>query len=956
MDEPTSPQKPTDAADRLFSDDIRRREAKRRREGPVWSVLSFLLHGLLFLAIVFCTPVRQLVFPDREKNPARRNPAEELAADRIEEIGGKLERARGNEMRHDLDALQAALHNMDLLKEELQRDYDAFAEKSADEVRDTIAKAIDEAERNASRAEAAQRDILGSADRIEKNEAANIRQEAVASEIGQMAEAIKWKQSRTVNEAQANAQNALDRAATSAEFAGFRQTAEAAGTLRDEQIETARRQSSAQDEIERNASRVAEAGRWQKQTDESRAEIEKATRDKADAEREREENKRGLETAQREREEKQSQYNAESERNRSENAKAQQADREEQNARNRASRERDQERNERNKAQNAQSQADRNPDRAEALRREAAEATARADAHKAEAEKADRTVAEQHAEAASHREQAAHAKKAADDALRERNEADRRERDARNRVYRSQDAALAAERRMKSAQDKITELEPRIAELERLAKDLGHKDQSAPLREAATAQTDVRTRIATLREALAKDTPAPEKLVREDRRENELATRETGTLSLLDSYELAKELERAVTESYKDLKATRTAIERRMGFDAAQSLTDVAMAIRPDLSGYRDILEANPRNKEELDRQKEAQAELVREADNILDTVFSMLTEAQSIVLPEETGSAWLQSYGTRIRWMDKSVFGARDADGALEERLAQMQSDAEFAVSIGEAAAEDAGEKAKDLSGLMASDEGDGPDGQGQSQDGHGDKGPASGPRGLGRKTALNGPGGDPGAAIGPSGLRRPGADGNQPPSLAGTQPGLLPGNVVRTMGEDGEDGIAGNWMYVNDWYIIGPFPNPNRSNLRRKFPPESVVDLDASYIGKDGQNIRWTFRQAASSVSNPGNRALVVPAREEYSIWYAYSEVFVDREADLWVAIGSDDRSDVWLNKMPIWGSSNELKAWNIAEGYRKVHFRAGRNTLLLRLENGHGPCGFSVCIGTGPDVGSL
>jgi BMFP domain-containing protein YqiC len=146
--------------------------------------------------------------------------------------------------------------------------------------------------------------------------------------------------------------------------------------------------------------------------------------------------------------------------------------------------------------------------------------------------------------------------------------------------------------------------------------------------------------------------------------------------------------------------------------------------------------------------------------------------------------------------------------------------------------------------------------------------------------------------------------------------------------------------WLFVDTWYTIGPFPNPLRMNIHRKFPPETVVDLSASYIGKDEQTIEWAFVQS--------DRAMVVPANdEEYAIYYAYTELYFDRPMDLWVAIGSDDRGEVWLNDLPIWISSDKLKGWNVNEGFRKVSFQAGRNRVLYRIENGWRGTSFSFAI---------
>ena len=126
---------------RLFSDEIRERERRRRRKDLLWSVASFVLHVAVFAAIVMMTPVKSLVF-DKEKKKA--NPAADLSADRIEQIADSLSQARINELLRQLEALQAVLHNMDLMKEELQKDYDAFAAKSAESLKETLAKTLDE--------------------------------------------------------------------------------------------------------------------------------------------------------------------------------------------------------------------------------------------------------------------------------------------------------------------------------------------------------------------------------------------------------------------------------------------------------------------------------------------------------------------------------------------------------------------------------------------------------------------------------------------------------------------------------------------------------------------------------------------------------------------------------------------------------------------------------------------
>ena len=146
--------------------------------------------------------------------------------------------------------------------------------------------------------------------------------------------------------------------------------------------------------------------------------------------------------------------------------------------------------------------------------------------------------------------------------------------------------------------------------------------------------------------------------------------------------------------------------------------------------------------------------------------------------------------------------------------------------------------------------------------------------------------------------------------------------------------------WMFVNSWHTIGPFANPQRQNIHRKFPPETVIDLDARYLGKGGKEVRWKFIESAKEMMTPADP-------EEYAIYYAYTELHCDRAMDLWVAVGSDDKANVWLNGMPIWISSDKLKGWKVNEGFRKVSFRKGVNSVLYRVENGWHDVGFSFGI---------
>ena len=157
--------------------------------------------------------------------------------------------------------------------------------------------------------------------------------------------------------------------------------------------------------------------------------------------------------------------------------------------------------------------------------------------------------------------------------------------------------------------------------------------------------------------------------------------------------------------------------------------------------------------------------------------------------------------------------------------------------------------------------------------------------------------------------------------------------------------DGEQADWMSLDSWWFIGPFVHPGRQNpedLDKKYPPEEIVDLGAVYQGKGGRDIRWKYRQTRFVRIEPPPEDI-----DRYAIWYAYTEVYSDREQDLWVAFGSDDYGKGWVEGKLVWASGKHVKPFAPGQDYRKVRFRRGYNRFLVKLENAGGTTGFSVII---------
>lgn len=172
------------------------------------------------------------------------------------------------------------------------------------------------------------------------------------------------------------------------------------------------------------------------------------------------------------------------------------------------------------------------------------------------------------------------------------------------------------------------------------------------------------------------------------------------------------------------------------------------------------------------------------------------------------------------------------------------------------------------------------------------------------------------------------------------------------------GPGGAYANRVYVNSWYLIGPFVGKFGGELFSNYrhAPEDAVVLDAVYRGKGNRLLKWEY-------VNMAKYPLMPPDPAENAVYYGYTELMLDEEQDLTVWVGADDDAQLWINDKLAWKGGNINKDWffseiyhtantyvrdyNLSEGKRVVRFRKGRNRLFFKLSNGPTRLFFSLVL---------
>lgn len=206
---------------------------------------------------------------------------------------------------------------------------------------------------------------------------------------------------------------------------------------------------------------------------------------------------------------------------------------------------------------------------------------------------------------------------------------------------------------------------------------------------------------------------------------------------------------------------------------------------------------------------------------------------------------------------------------------------------------------------------------------------------------------------------------DGQKAPMVAYSGP-KLDHDMVKAQALPGrrfsKDAARKGWLYVNTWYMIGPWESYGRDDFAAVHPPEIAVDFDAVYTdGKIGEGIaetdahplkmigprvkldgtlRWRFMQSESMHN-------IMPVTTGSSTYYAYTELYFDEAASMLVAMGTDDSGRIWINGKEVW-QDRGTSWYQIDEHIVTFNFQQGWNKVLVRLENaGGGPAGFSFLI---------
>ena len=162
----------------------------------------------------------------------------------------------------------------------------------------------------------------------------------------------------------------------------------------------------------------------------------------------------------------------------------------------------------------------------------------------------------------------------------------------------------------------------------------------------------------------------------------------------------------------------------------------------------------------------------------------------------------------------------------------------------------------------------------------------------------------------------------------------------------------------WINDWLLCGPFPNPLAEGVSeyrhdkttlgyyidylKPIGGETAVKPDngLKFTSVDGKSYQWRLYHSKDDYID----LFSIIKNNQGVVAYAASELIADKAQEAVLAVGSNDGVKIWLNGSLIWDNHLPRLAQK-DEDLIRVKLNAGRNLLLLKVDQGSGKWGFFV-----------
>ncbi len=158
-----------------------------------------------------------------------------------------------------------------------------------------------------------------------------------------------------------------------------------------------------------------------------------------------------------------------------------------------------------------------------------------------------------------------------------------------------------------------------------------------------------------------------------------------------------------------------------------------------------------------------------------------------------------------------------------------------------------------------------------------------------------------------------------------------------------DAKADLARHYGFIMRWHVVAPFDNVGNKGFDVTNPPEEKVDLDATYSGKQNQQVTWRtwvsddpngivdFNAAFKDDQNPNKGQ---GGNYKGAVGYAYTEFVAPSDQTVDLRVGCINGNKVWVNGDEVLSNEVYHSGMEIDQYVTPVELKKGKNQILVKL----------------------
>lgn len=135
----------------------------------------------------------------------------------------------------------------------------------------------------------------------------------------------------------------------------------------------------------------------------------------------------------------------------------------------------------------------------------------------------------------------------------------------------------------------------------------------------------------------------------------------------------------------------------------------------------------------------------------------------------------------------------------------------------------------------------------------------------------------------------------------------------------------------FIQDWRVIGPFPNDKDQGVNTPYPPEKAVDLNAEYDGKEGK-VKWQPYVTQQEYGLVDLNAGV--GKHINAVAYALAEFDSSEARTVDIRIGCYTVFKLWVNGELVLERGDAYTGMSFDNYVAQAKVKPGKNTLLMKV----------------------